>query len=345
MSLTGHRVEQLLVEHLTHTEASLGYLDGVTGGSVKWRARANLKTTGSITLEKLDAGVNVSRDRIRLWWQVNNEEPWPLGTFVIAAPLVEYAEDGSSRELTLLDKLTIIREDHTLETVQVLAGTNLVEAAVSQVLATGESRVASTPSAAIASVPMSWPAGTPRISIVNDLLSAARYKSLWTDGLGQFRIEPYVEPSARATSFSFITGELSIHTWEWSYETSLWEATNTVVLISQAGDDEEPLVATAVDDNPDSPTSTVSMGRVLNPIVEENVEAESQEALQLMANRILIDNSNVFGIISIGHRPLPLWYDQVVRYVASGIDVRASISEMSLNLVPGSLMQAEWRQI
>lgn len=343
MSLTGHRVETARVELLTRTEASLGNLDGVAGGRLEWNGNADLPGGGALNLVERGQDINYSSDRVRIWWGANGEE-WPLGVYVLAAPSRLFTDTGTSRALTLIDKLTIVRDDVLVETLQVPAGANIIDAVVAQVHATGETHVAVTSSDAVLTNPLTWDPGTSRLRVVNDLLAAAGYWSLWTDRTGQFRVEPYVLPADRPVVWEFVEGETSIHSPDWEYELALWEATNTVVMTSQADDDGVFFTASAVDDNPDSPTSTVSMGRVLNPIVEENVEASSGADLAAQANRKLIENSNVAGKIRAVHAPVPVWYNEAVWFQSQGFESRATITSMSLELTPGALMSVEWRQ-
>lgn len=343
MSLTGHRVESVRVELLTKSEASLGNLDGVSGGSLKWNANADIPGGGNIILVERGQEINVSQNRVRVWWDVNGEE-WPLGVYLLAAPSRRYSGHGSSQDLILTDKLSVIRDDVLTQTLQIPAGANLVAAATAQVVATGETRVAVTSSSAVATNAMTWSPGTPRLKVVNDLLTAAGYWSLWTDRFGQFCFTPYVEPAARPVAWDFHEGQAAIHSPSWEYKLSLWDACNTVVLVSQENDNGEVWYASAVDNNPASPTSTVSMGRVLNPIVEENVEASSLADLQAQATRKLLDNSNVVGRISASHAAVPVWYNEAVSFNSQGVELTATIVKLSLNLKPGSLMTAEWRQ-
>lgn len=344
MSLLSHRRQSFRVELLSKSDSTLGDLPGVTGGNLEWNSNADLPAGGTISVTDLGQDLNTSKDRVRIWWSVDGVTEWPLGVYVMAAPATLYSAVGSSREITLIDKLTVVADDRLLTTLQVPAGANIVQAVVQQINAAGETRVAATASSAVLSNAMSWEPGTSRLRVINDLLAVAGYWALWTDRLGQFRVEPYVAPADRPVVWEFKEGETALHTADWEYQLALWEATNQVVLVSQANDADQVFTAYAVDDNPDSPTSTVSMGRVLNPIVEENVEAASQADLQQQANRKLLDNSNVVGRLTVSHAPLPLWYNEAVLFVSQGMDTRATITKMSLALSPGALMQAEWRQ-
>ena len=341
--MIGHRVESFRVEHLTRTEAVLGDLDGVDGGELEWNANADLPGGGTLEMKERGQDLNYSSDRLRVWWSVNGEE-WPLGVYVLAAPARDYTDTGTGRTIQLIDKLTVVRDDALLATLQLPAGTNIVDAVVQQILATGETRIAATESEAELTNPLTWDPGTSRLRVINDLLAAAGYWALWTDRFGQFRVEPYIPPASRPVAWEFHEGAASLHTADWQYELSLWEATNTVVMTSQADEDGNFWTAYAIDDNPDSPTSTVSMGRVLNPIVEENVEAASEADLQARAQRKLIDNSNVVGKLHVTHAAVPIWYNDAVSFRSQGFDARATVTKMRLTLEPGSLVEAEWRQ-
>lgn len=341
-ALQGHRAEGYYVELLSSSGNTLAYLDGVTGMDLKWNSLADLQGSGSIQLLDTTQDINFSQDRVRLWWSMAGQNPWPLGKYVMSVPETSYTSFGRAYDVTLLDVITVMQEDVLLETLQYPAGVNVVAAAVAQVQAAGEMAISATPSATVLTNALTWSAGTPRLTVINDLLAIAGYWALWTDRYGTFRVDPYVPPASRTPSFTFEEGELAIHTADWQYETSLWNTTNTVVYVSQADDDGNTMTAYAINDDPASPTSTVSLGRPLNPIVEENVEASSQEDLQNQANLRLLNNSSVFGTLTVSHLPLPLWYNDTVRFKSQGVDTLASVWKMEWPN-PGGLVQATWR--
>lgn len=345
MSLTGHRVERFRVELLTKAEDSLGDLDGVSGGSLSWDASADLPAGGNLTLVERGQTINYSSDRVRVWWEVDGVESWPLGVYVLAAPTTNYTGADATRSVALIDKLTVIRDSKLVRTLQVAKGANIVAAAVARLVNIGETRIAATESTKTLTNAMTWDPGTSRLQVVNDLLAAAGYANLWVDATGLLRIEPYVDPSERPIAFTFEEGESSIHSPNWEYELGLWEASNTVIMTSQPTESGSVFLASVVDENPSSPTSTVAMGRTLNPIVEENVEASSQADLEQQALRRLMDTSNVVGKLRVSHAAVPIWYNDAVQFTSNGVDTRASVVRMSLELKPGALVSAEWRQV
>ena len=140
MSLTTHRVGGFRVELLTSTEATLGVLEGVTGGDLKWNANARLPGGGTLELIQTTQSINYSSDRVRIWWEANGEE-WPLGVYVMAAPATQYGAEFQSRSITLIDKLTVVADDCLTTTLQVAAGANVIDTVIAQIQATGETRI------------------------------------------------------------------------------------------------------------------------------------------------------------------------------------------------------------
>lgn len=343
MSLTGNRVESFRVERLNAKEESLGDLDGVAGGSLVWDASAELPGGGNLELLDIGQQVNFSSDRVRVWWSVAGEPEWPLGVYVMAAPSESHTGTGITRDITLIDKLTVVKDNPITRTFQVPKGANIVANAAARLAVINETRVSVTESSKTLTNAMTWDPGTSRLKVINDLLAAAGYAGLWVDRYGQYRIEPYVEPAQRAVVWEFDEGEASIHSPTWTHTVATWDASNTVMLTSQPNDAGTVYTATAIDDNPKSPTSTVSMGRTLNPIVEENVEASSQADLAQRATRMLLESSNVAGRIQVTHAAVPVWFGEVVRFGPR--DTLASIARMSLDLKPGSLVSAEWKEV
>lgn len=342
MTLTGHRVESSRVELLDYRDTVIGDVTGVAACTLEWNAEAPITATGTIDLVG-GSEIDFSSNRVRPYKIVDGVE-YPLGVFVMASPGLAYRATGTARDVSLIDKLTVVRDDRITATLEVPAGENIVAAARAQVLATGEKRVVATQSPKTLTTSMVWDPGTSRLQVVNDLLAAADYWSLSTDNMGQFVIAPYTAPADRPIDWEFKEGDEAIHSPEWTFELPLWEATNHVTVISQEQPNGGVWRATARDDNPDSPTSTVRMRRTLNPIVEEGVEAVSYQDLLAKARRKLVENSNVVGVISVAHAFVPLWPRSGVEFTSQGFTARATVATMKVDLKPGTLVESVWKQ-
>lgn len=342
--LVTHRVESYRVELLNRKDEVLGDLDGVTGGSVEMNANATLRISGNLDLIDQGQNINFSSDRVRIWWQVQGVEPWPLGVYLLDQPSVRMTDEGREWEIGLIDKLAVLQDAAVEQPFSLPAGTVVTTAVRDLILSTGETRLAVTESAEKLASMRVWEAGTSLIRIINDLLSDINYWALWTDGQGQFRVEPYVRPEYRPIMWDFHEGAASIHTPEWVRVHDLGEVPNKVILISQAAEDEEALVATATNSNPESLTSTVTRGRVIAH-VEDGVEVANQATLQSMAERKLLDLSAPAASLEVDHAPVPLWYNDAVTFQSQGHSVTATVTKMSMNLVSGTLVAAEWREL
>ena len=94
-----------------------------------------------------------------------------------------------------------------------------------------------------------FPAGTSRLKIINDLLDAANYFSLWCDGAGRFRVTKYRAPKDRTPVYQMeeplAEGENSLLGVAWSHDEDIYSVPNRVVAVQQGDDEEEGMSAVA----------------------------------------------------------------------------------------------------
>ncbi len=134
-----------------------------------------------------------------------------------------------------------------------------------------------------------WDVGTSYLTIVNDLLAEINYNSLWFDASGVARLEPYQEPSAQNIDWSYGTTDLFLPDRHpgpnFSDEEDIFNAPNVFICVCSNPDLEQPMVATAVNDNPQSRKSTFRRNmRIASLIKVDNIA--SQEELQAYADRM-----------------------------------------------------------
>lgn len=348
MSLTGHRRDEHAVfELLTSGEQSLGELTGVRAGSgqIELNANADLRAGGSFVLEDTGQEIAWGSDRVRVTWWADGVE-MPLGVFLIAAPTLSHGEAGVvSRTVELIDKLTVPTEQALTQTLTVPAGTNVVDTAVQVLGWTGETRVAVTRSSAVLGTDQTWTPGTSLLRVINDLLDSAGYWSLWTDALGQFRMEPYVAPASRPIVWTFEKGAASIHSPVWDFTSDVQSVPNRVTLTTAADDDGAFLTAVATNEDPASASSFQARGRRWVDYAQEGVEAAGQVALQAVAERTLVELSTPAAMFEqVKHALVPgIWYNSAVRFVSHDVDARATVTKMTVPLAVGEDATAQWR--
>src|SRR5699024_6814429 len=84
------------------------------------------------------------------------------------------------------------------------AGASVVGVVRDLIAEAGESTAAIGDDSATLTSAMMWEAGTTRLRIINDLLDAAGFFSLWVDHAGQYRVTRYVPPAQRPPMYEAV---------------------------------------------------------------------------------------------------------------------------------------------
>lgn len=350
-ALVGHRAEEWRVDVLTWDDSPAGTLDGVSGGSFDFSIHNTIRGGGSLEYVGREE-IDWHRVRLQPWYTFRTlrgeEISWPLGIFIPASPKKNYTAEGISQTVELYDKLLILDQDKVEATYSLDKGQNIIEAVRDLILSTGETAILIEPSEHEVSSAMVWEAGTSKLRIVNDLLAAANYFSLWVDGHGNFRADPYQAPAARGVSWDFHDNYESIYAPEFVHDQDGFSVPNRVIAIPQTDGEEEAIPAVAQNQNPDSPYSFQQRGRWITH-VEENVEAASPEVLQEIANRRLVELSQPSSTLEIEHAFIPLDLNDVVsfrrRTSLGALDTRAVIQKMSVSMDVDSLVTSTLREV
>lgn len=339
-----HRVQSWWVERLTSDDASVGVLDGVTGGDVEINANRPIRGTGHLALDDIGQGVDFLADRVQVWWQVRGADPFPLGVFLMSVPRASHTDAGRSWDIELFDKLTVLAEDGISASHSLPAGTVVTDAVKDVILSTGETALAVTDSTETLATGKVWPAGTSKLTIVNDLLALINYFSLRCDGYGRYVAAPYMAPALRSRVWDFTAGDLAVHLPEFDRTEDLSGIPNTVVIVSSGTGDDEALVGVAVNDDPASRFSTVARGRTITA-TEENVDATSQAVIDALAERRLESLSRSTATIDIEHEVLPLAESDAARFDTDGVRASAVVEKFRLTLAEDALMSTTIREV
>lgn len=348
--LTGHRDEAWRVDLLTLDDAPLGTLDGVEDGSFDYSIFDTIRSGGSLTVTGA-AGVDWHRVRLQPWYTLTDPatgsaHAWPAGVFIPAAPKDQHSDTATTVAVELYDKLLVLDQDKVLTTYTVDAGTVVTAAVRELVLSAGEEKIALTDSTETLSVPMVWEAGTTKLRIINDLLAAINYLSLWVDGHGVFRADPYVDPQARPVRWEHVDDDESIHSPDFTHDADGFNVPNVVVCIASTDGEEEPAVATARNEDPASPWSYQSRGRWIVH-VETDVDASSAEVLGQIAARRLVELSQVTSTFELEHAWLPQDLNDavVLRNEKADIQTRCVVQKFSVSMGTGDLVTTTLRAV
>lgn len=321
---SGHRHDaEFICEHLDRNDLLLGSLTRASGVKVSLSATTTLKMSGSFTYTSAASSLGPAEeidwlnDRVRIRYRCRNRRgaviDIPLGVYLLSAPSEDIREEGSTWNVEMISKLQVLDEDTVSTTYQVLSGTSAVAAVTALIRSAGETRIAATDNGSTLGSDMSWDVGTSKLSIVNDILTAVNYWSIWCDGEGSFRVEPYAEPGQRAPLWDYVPGENCINLAAMTRDKNMASVPNRAVMIGASNGDEDPLIGVYTNDDPMDPYSTVSRGRVIT-ISQENVEADTQGTINALAKRKLLDNVSPVATDVVKALPLPLWFNDAVTW-------------------------------
>lgn len=334
LRLYGHRtLPHFTATVLDRSERELWSLGKVLEGSVNLNRNAQLGGSASLVLgDERIRDIDFDSNRLRMTYHpgVRGVEPWNLGTFLFASPQRKNSATGVSWSLGLQTKMIMV-DVPVQARFDLPVGANLVASAVELVQSTGATRIAVTPSDAVTREAMVFEAGTRILEIVNKLLKAAGYWSLWVDREGQFRFEPYVRPQDQAVTFELVAGPQSIHYPEWESDQETASIPNLVVLTTGGDDESIPLVGVAKNMDPESKYSIPYRGYAVPwDGGDGTVEASSQAVIDEMAKRILEEAMDPVLKISLTSAILPVDCYEVGRFADGPFDDRFSLQEINI---------------
>ncbi|HHY95075.1 MAG TPA: hypothetical protein GX513_08715 [Firmicutes bacterium] len=324
-------------------------LAGVLGGRIEYNSLAEIKRTATFTLED-SAEVNYLSDRIKPWVRLRMPDggwaEWPQGVFLLTTPPRRVSRAGVvTREVQAYDLLQVLVDDKLADRYTVSVGTNYIAAVKAVLDGAGLTRQNLTPTDKTLPADRDWPPGTKKLSIVNDLLGSINYKSLWIDENGTAVAEPYRSPAERAPEYTYRDDEASVIFPEVGQSLDLFGVPNKwVLVVSQP--DRTVLTSTYTNNNPDSPTSTVSRGRAI--VDYREVDAADQASLDAMAARIAFEASQVYEQVEFETAIMPFHSDSDVielHYTKLGIAHKYSEVAWGFDLKAGARMYHRVRRV
>lgn len=287
------------------------------------------------------------------------EIPW--GTFLLEKAGEQWEGTGRTWKLSLLDRTTVPSQDVVDQSYAVAAGTNILRE-VRSILGSSGEYIAIDESVTLATKSgMVWEAGTSKLTIINDLLDAAGYNSLWMDGWGNLQATPRVLPADRSIMYELLTGvarelidgESAIYEPEWTRDRDSYGVPNKVIAVQAAsGSDSAALVGQWTNTDPASPYSYPSRGRWI-PHVLDSVECPAGTDAQVIAflesraRATLVQMSAVQAQVKVTHLPIPVRVGDVLRFAhtKAGIDARHVITRLDLETSSTGLMKSTLQEV
>lgn len=339
--LYGDRDEALIVERLDLDDVPLEVLDLVDVDFRLTRSIYDSIRTGGVMHVTEAEPIDWLLSRIRVTYVANGVE-YPRGVFLPTTPTGPRNTMGGMRTIELYDKNLVLLEDVPAETYVMAAGAVVTDEVVALIQSANEERISVDESTETTYALESWAPEDSKLAIANSLLESINYVKLYVDLQGVFRIEPYVNPTKRPVSWVFNDGKYTgLYLDGFEDEEDAFDIPNRVKAISRTDGEEPALVSVAENTDPTSRFSIPYRGRVITH-VSEDVEATSQESLDLITLQVLNNMTTSRRKVSFTCAWLPLDLENVVDFHNSehSIHVRGRIVKIDENLrVPGATLK------
>lgn len=294
------RIWDFAYELLTDKNKHKGWLTSVADGSVKNSTIEEIRRSAYFQIRDTD-DVNWVRDRIKPWVKLKMPDggwvSWPQGVFLLTSPTRRVTSSGSVwRDVSGLDQTVVLRDFSQAQRYAVLRGTNYIAALRSLLVGAGITRMNLEPTTKVLPTDREWDPGTSRLEIANDLLKAIAYDPISFDSDGVAVAKSYVLPMLRPSTYTYEDGQASVTLTEAEQTFDIDNVPNQWTLVVSEPD-RPPLVSQFTNDNPYSPTSVTSRGRVIS-VFDDSVDAADQAALDTLARKRAYDDSQ--GNLEVG---------------------------------------------
>ncbi|MCL6453544.1 MAG: hypothetical protein K6T78_07940 [Alicyclobacillus sp.] len=262
---------------------------------------------------------------------------WSNGVFLLSSPTRKYQGSSKYRDVQAYDPMQVLTDYGFLARYVVDQGTNYVDAVKQVLQGAGITLINIDPTDKTLPTWLDWPPDTSRLDVCNTLLQLINYQPLHVDELGYFTAHPYVSPAQRPEEYNYVTDDQSVIFTDATDTADYFSVPNTWVGVVSEPDDIY-LTYTYTNDNPNSPTSTVSRGRVITKYVQVN--AADLDSLQGLVQKQAQQDSMIHQI-NFTTAVMPIHsYDDVYHFTHTklGIDAKFEETSWTMDLKPGGKM-------
>jgi hypothetical protein len=313
-------------------------LDNVKSCSINWDAEA--ETLGSATI---DIAESLGECYIRVYLitiQNGVKEKHPLGTFIVQTPSESF--DGKVRGVSMdaYTPLLELKESPPPLGYSLLKDENIMDAAyricrnyarAPVIAATCDTKLQFD---FVANTSDTW------ISFLTDLIANAKY-TFALDELGRILFAPKQETESLQPVRTFTDDKDSIMCPDITMSRDLYGIPNVVEVIYSNGND--VYYARSVNDDPNSPISTVNRGReIIHRVTDPKVTGmATEEQIQEYSDQLLKELSTLEYTISYTHGYCPVRIGDCVRlnYEKAGItNVKAKVISQTIKCQSGCLV-------
>lgn len=298
---------------------------------------SQVETLGSATI---DITESVGESYVRIYLITNQEgveEKFPLGTFLVQTPSSNY--NGKIRNVSMdaYTPLLELKESPPPIGYSLLKGDNIMKKAYLLCREHARAPVVETDCDTTLHYDFVADPNDTWITFLRDLISNAKY-TFSMDELGRILFAPKQDTASLQPVWTYDDNNSSILYPDLDMDHDLYGVPNVIEVVYSNGGDN--LYARVVNNDPNSPISTVNRGReiihrVTNPDLVGN---PTQRQIQEYAEQLLRDMSSLEYTISYSHGYCPVRVGDCVRlnYTKAGLaNVKAKVISQSIDCRPG----------
>ena len=310
-------------------------LDTVKSCSITRDAEA--ETLGSASF---DISESVGERYIRVYLvtiQNGIKEKYPLGTFLVQTPSSRF--NGKTKDVVMdaYTPLLELKENQPPLGYTVLKNEDIMSIAYRLTRDSARAPVVETESKTklfydfVADPNDTW------LSFLTDLIANAKY-NFDLDEMGRILFSPRQDTASLQPVWTFDDGNSSILYPDMSMDHDLYGIPNVVEVIYSSGSNS--YYAKVINDDPNSPTSTVSRGReIVYRVTDPDVIGDpTQNQIQEYAERLLRELSSLEYTVTYTHGYCPVRVGDCVRlnYERAGFtDIKAKVISQDISCEPG----------
>lgn len=336
--LRGNRVEEYIYHLVDFKGNFIRALRNTEGGSINFDCEQSIQSAGQINFTRPEARDQVDwlKCRVKIYYSLQGLEPWSLGVFVPSVPEDDHGEGIVRNGVILQDKLILLDTDRVGATYYIKRNDSLQSHVVSLIESIGEVSSGVQPSTVTAREELAWDGGTPKLTIINDILKAMGFYPLYVNGNGIYQAKPYILPSQITPIRHFKRGDQSIHKANYRRSINTSEIPNKVILTADGSTTNDALTEYWENRDPDSPYSIENRGQTIT-YFEDGVEAESPTQLKALAQRKLVELTSPSTVMNIEHLVVPLGLHDIISFESGEVNEKAlEVRRMEYSLTPGS---------
>ena len=305
-------------------------LTAVTRSTISWDAESNTLGTAS-----MDVDEEIGECYVRIYLitiQNGVKEKFPLGTFLVQTPSTSFDGKRKSTTVDAYTPLLELKENPPDLGYSLLKGDNIMDRAYMLVREHARAPVARTENSTTLQYDFVADTSDTWLSFISDLIGNAKYE-FTLDELGRILFTPKQDIASLQPVWEYSDDEMSILLPEISTHRDLFDIPNVIEVVYSNG--AETYYATVVNDDPNSPVSTVSRGRVIKQRITNPKFSgiATNYQIQEYAKQLLREASTIECTISYKHGYCPVRMGDcvLINYSRAGLyNVKAKVISQNI---------------